>query len=109
MVAKQIPAQLKEHHQASEEMYREAKEACEELKEMYGEENIISAVIHVDETTPPSALRTHTSTFRARLVKIYHEYDRRQKESAQDGEAAHENETKTAVPSCHGDIAKSPS
>ncbi len=28
------------------------KEAYEELKEMYGEENIISAVIHVDETTP---------------------------------------------------------
>lgn len=28
------------------------KEAFEELKEMYGEENIISAVIHVDETTP---------------------------------------------------------
>ncbi len=25
----------------------------EELKEMYGEENIISAVIHVDETTTP--------------------------------------------------------
>lgn len=28
------------------------KQAYEELKEMYGEENIISAVIHVDETTP---------------------------------------------------------
>ncbi len=28
------------------------KEAYEELKEMGGEENIISAVIHVDETTP---------------------------------------------------------
>ncbi len=28
------------------------KEAYEELNEMYGEENIISAVIHVDETTP---------------------------------------------------------
>lgn len=27
-------------------------EAYEELKEMYGEDNIISAVIHVDETTP---------------------------------------------------------
>lgn len=37
----------------SEEMQIEAlKEAYEELKEMYGEENIISAVIHVDETTP---------------------------------------------------------
>ncbi len=31
------------------------KEAYEELKEMYGEENIISAVIHVDKTTPDSA------------------------------------------------------
>ena len=37
----------------SEEMQIEAlKEAYEQLKEMYGEENIISAVIHVDETTP---------------------------------------------------------
>ena len=37
----------------SEEMQIEAlKEAYEELKEMYGEDNIISAVIHVDETTP---------------------------------------------------------
>lgn len=37
----------------SEETQIEAlKEAYEELKEMYGEENIISAVIHVDETTP---------------------------------------------------------
>ena len=37
----------------SEEMQIEAlKEAYEEIKEMYGEENIISAVIHVDETTP---------------------------------------------------------
>ena len=37
----------------SEEMQIEAlKEAYEELKAMYGEENIISAVIHVDETTP---------------------------------------------------------
>lgn len=37
----------------SEEMQIKAlKEAYEELKEMYGEENIISAVIHVDETTP---------------------------------------------------------
>ena len=37
----------------SEEKQVEAiKEAFEELKEMYGEENIISAVIHVDETTP---------------------------------------------------------
>ncbi len=36
----------------SEEMQIEAlKEAYEEPKEMYGEENI-SAVIHVDETTP---------------------------------------------------------
>lgn len=36
-----------------EEVQVEAlKEAYEELKEMYGEENIISAVIHVDETTP---------------------------------------------------------
>ncbi len=41
----------------SKEMQIEAlKEAYEELKEMYGEENIISAVIHVDGTTPPSAL-----------------------------------------------------
>ncbi len=30
------------------------KAVYEEPKEMYGEENIISAVIHVDETTPPS-------------------------------------------------------
>jgi hypothetical protein len=37
----------------SEETQIEAlKEAYEQLKEMYGEENIISAVIHVDETTP---------------------------------------------------------
>lgn len=37
----------------SEETQIEAlKQAYEELKEMYGEENIISAVIHVDETTP---------------------------------------------------------
>ena len=37
----------------SEETQIEAlKEAYEELKAMYGEENIISAVIHVDETTP---------------------------------------------------------
>ena len=37
----------------SEETQIEAlKEAYEELKEMYGEGNIISAVIHVDETTP---------------------------------------------------------
>lgn len=37
----------------SEEMQIEAlKEAYEQLTEMYGEENIISAVIHVDETTP---------------------------------------------------------
>lgn len=37
----------------SEETQIEAlKEAYEELKGMYGEENIISAVIHVDETTP---------------------------------------------------------
>lgn len=37
----------------SEETQIEAlKEAYEELKEMYGEDNIISAVIHVDETTP---------------------------------------------------------
>lgn len=37
----------------SEEMQIEAlKEAYEELKAMYGEDNIISAVIHVDETTP---------------------------------------------------------
>ena len=37
----------------SEEMQIEAlKEAYEELKGMYGEDNIISAVIHVDETTP---------------------------------------------------------
>lgn len=37
----------------SEETQIEAlKEAYEELKVMYGEENIISAVIHVDETTP---------------------------------------------------------
>lgn len=37
----------------SEEMQIEAlKEAYEEIKEMYGEDNIISAVIHVDETTP---------------------------------------------------------
>lgn len=37
----------------SEEMQIKAlKEAYEELKEMYGEDNIISAVIHVDETTP---------------------------------------------------------
>ncbi len=28
------------------------KEAYEELKEMYGRRDIISAVIHVDETTP---------------------------------------------------------
>jgi hypothetical protein len=37
----------------SEETQIEAlKEAYEQLTEMYGEENIISAVIHVDETTP---------------------------------------------------------
>lgn len=37
----------------SEETQIEAlKEAYEELKELYGEDNIISAVIHVDETTP---------------------------------------------------------
>lgn len=37
----------------SEETQIEAlKQAYEELKGMYGEENIISAVIHVDETTP---------------------------------------------------------
>ena len=37
----------------SEETQIEAlKQAYEELKAMYGEENIISAVIHVDETTP---------------------------------------------------------
>jgi DNA repair exonuclease SbcCD ATPase subunit len=37
----------------SEETQIEAlKEAYEQIKEMYGEENIISAVIHVDETTP---------------------------------------------------------
>lgn len=37
----------------SEETQIEAlKQAYEEIKEMYGEENIISAVIHVDETTP---------------------------------------------------------
>ncbi len=36
-----------------EEMQIEAlKEAYEELKEMYGEENVISAVIHVDDIAP---------------------------------------------------------
>ncbi len=39
----------------SEEMQIEALERLTELKEMYGEENIISRRIHVDETTPPSA------------------------------------------------------
>lgn len=35
-----------------EEQVEALKEAFEELKEQYGEKNIVSAVIHVDETTP---------------------------------------------------------
>ncbi len=45
--------QLSDITKESEEMQIEAlKAGLAELKEMYGEENIISAVIHVDETTP---------------------------------------------------------
>ncbi len=42
---------LGRYHESEEMQIEALKEAYEELKEMYGEENI-SAVIHVDETTP---------------------------------------------------------
>ena len=47
----QIGGDLAEHG-TEEEQVEALKEAFEELKEQYGEKNIVSAVIHVDETTP---------------------------------------------------------
>ena len=47
----QIGGDLAEHG-TEEEQVEALKQAFEELKETYGETNIVSAVIHVDETTP---------------------------------------------------------
>ncbi len=50
---KQRRYNLGRYHGKAKEMQIEAlKRLTRGLKEMYGEENIISAVIHVDETTP---------------------------------------------------------
>lgn len=47
----QIGGDLAEHG-TEEEQIEALKQSFEELKETYGESNIVSAVIHVDETTP---------------------------------------------------------
>lgn len=47
----QIGGDLAEHG-TEEEQIEALKQSFEELKETYGETNIVSAVIHVDETTP---------------------------------------------------------
>lgn len=47
----QIGGDLAEHG-TEEEQIEALKQSFEELKEQYGEKNIVSAVIHVDETTP---------------------------------------------------------
>ncbi len=86
MVESNRVQQGQRYHQKAKEMQIEAlKRAYEEAKEMYGEENIISAVIHVDETTLSADSRDFVRlTKRGNLSA--ERRDEATKENAQDAE-----------------------